>query len=690
MKRAIGIVNLTVFVVSVLAIAVVVNYFGQLAEMRSRIDATKTRAYSLSEQTRNLLRDLDGEWTIALIMIQSETDRAVRRQIDEVLARFSQASRNISVVRVDPTHPRTLGEYERVLADLRSRYADLVQAYDVNLDAATVAFRDVMVFSQQQAGMMEQLIQLAQTQADFDARQYQPVIQRSQTLGLIADQGQDVLDEVERARRVNDSRPIPDYETARSILVQALSTAADELYETHEAFSDWLQLPHLTAEIRNYVSANRLEHERRARALAVTFDPLRHLPPLELSSIGQQLATGEAALILSPDRAAVIASSQLFPRSNIRRDGTGLITFDQRFRGETLIAAAMRSLMVEHMPMVVFVHAEEGSWLRQRDRQIDLFGSAAMLQAARFDVREWSVGSGGAHAERPTPQRGQRVVWVPIPPPQRSGIELSRRESQLIEQVRGLIADGESVLLSMYPSMLPRYGQVDPWATLGAELGLKINTGRVIYESMRTSADQTEVLRSQSVQQYVAGHPIASAVHGQQTHFALPMVIEIDPVDSVSHMVLATVAPAGNRWLESNWSVDPSGLPAAQPEQRFNHPQPILVAASRPHPIERGEQRVLAVGSGGWMLTYIADAVTGLGGERYALLNPGNHELMLASVAWLSGMDELIAQSPAGQEVARLGEISESASQRWFWLIVVIMPAGCLALGLVVWGVRRN
>ena len=90
------------------------------------------------------------------------------------------------------------------------------------------------------------------------------------------------------------------------------------------------------------------------------------------------------------------------------------------------------------------------------------------------------------------------------------------------------------------------------------------------------------------------------------------------------------------------------------------------------------------------MLTYIADAVTGLGGERYALLNPGNHELILASVAWLAGMDDLIAQSPAGQEVARLGEIGDAASQRWFWLIVVVMPASCLLAGALVWMVRRT
>lgn len=690
MKRLLNTFNVVLFLAAILAIAAVINYFAQRAQSRLRIDATKTRAYSLSQQTRNLLRDLDGQWTIALLMVQDEIDRAVRRQIDEVLHRFTQAAPNISVIRIDPTDPRTLADYERVLADLRLLYEDGVEQYETSLDAGRAAYAQVILLAQQQAGTLQELIEFAQRQPDFDAKVYEPVLQRAQTLGLIAEQGDEVLAEADRAQRIDGSRPIPDYESARSILAYALTNAANELYETAEAFADWAQQSSLLTELRAYASANRADLDRRARDLARIADPLRHLPELELSVIGQQLATGEAALILSPSRAAVIPSQQLFPRSNFRRESTGVITFDQRFRGETLLAAAMRALLVEHMPMVVFMHAEDGSWLRPRDRQIDLFGVTSMLQASRFQVKEWNVNA--PSSERPTPERGQPVVWIPIPPPQRSGIEPSRNELQLIEQVRRLIHDGESVLVSVYPSLLPRYGQVDPWASIGQPFGVNLNTGRVIYESFRTGSDQTLIHRSQLVQRYTADHPIARAVTGQLTHYALPTTIQLakDAPEEVQHEVILAIEPDENRWLESNWSVDPDTLPAPQPEQRLDGPEPIVMAVSRPNPFHHGDQRALFVGSGGWMLTYIADAVTGLGGERYALDNPGNHELMLASVAWLAGMDELIAQSPTGQEVARLGEISEAASRFWFWLVVIAMPVGSLGLGLLVWVVRRT
>ena len=86
------------------------------------------------------------------------------------------------------------------------------------------------------------------------------------------------------------------------------------------------------------------------------------------------------------------------------------MTFDQRFRGEQAISAAIRSLLVEHMPMVVFVHAEPESMLRRRPQFVDVVGVANMLEASRLTVSQWSVGLG----KRPVPQAGQPVVWVVV------------------------------------------------------------------------------------------------------------------------------------------------------------------------------------------------------------------------------------------------------------------------------------
>jgi hypothetical protein len=187
-------------------------------------------------------------------------------------------------------------------------------------------------------------------------------------------------------------------------------------------------------------------------------------------------------------------------------------------------------------------------------------------------------------------------------------------------------------------------------------------------------------------------HAIGRALQGQQTYFALPVPIQLQETNennSVERFVIAEIEPKADRWLESNWSANPETLAAAE-GSRLRNPQPIVVAARRPHPVERRDQRLLLVGSGGWMLSYIADVMVNVGGDRAALVNPGNYELAHNAIAWLAGMDQLIAESPTSRGVARLEGLTGGARRAWFWLLLVVLPLGVLGTGLGVWFVRRR
>ena len=85
-------VDAAVYLAALGAIAVVINYFAHQPAARAQIDATKTRAYSLSDQTRAMLENLEGEWTVAVVLVEDEADRAIARQVNEVLRRFGQAA----------------------------------------------------------------------------------------------------------------------------------------------------------------------------------------------------------------------------------------------------------------------------------------------------------------------------------------------------------------------------------------------------------------------------------------------------------------------------------------------------------------------------------------------------------------------------------------------------------------------
>jgi len=101
-----------------------------------------------------------------------------------------------------------------------------------------------------------------------------------------------------------------------------------------------------------------------------------------------------------------------------------------------------------------------------------------------------------------------------------------------------------------------------------------------------------------------------------------------------------------------------------------------------------GAQRVALVASGGWLLSSVADLSDSLGGGRTALVNPGNRELLLSTVAWLAGRGDLLDAGLSGREVPRIESLSVGAQRAW-----AFGYGGMLALGPIVLGgliVRRR
>lgn len=677
-------INLTLFIIGLAAIVITINFFARHADWRYQIDATKTRAFTLSDSTSQLLGTLEGPWKIALVMSQAHADRAMRRQIDEVLQRYTDASPHITVTRIDPDDPLTLREYDRMLWDLQNVYKDPVNQYNRALDDGLDAIAALRELAEQSAPLEQLVLQLSA---------HEPMrAQLEQHLNLISllpDQCATIDVEVGKSRRTDQSRALPDFEAARSILAYALSQAAVELDETSQTFARVLQRPSLPEAIRSIGSTAQRDYQQLSQRLAAAADPLKRLPPLELGTIGQQLQQGEAAVIISPQRAALIPSAQLFPKSNLQTTKEGGVSFDQRFRGEQLISAAIRSLTVEHMPLVVFVHGESSSMLRPRERQADFVGAALALRASRFEVAEWIPAQS---PERPTGDKGQPVVWVIVPPAQRQGLELTKEEAALLDAARELIVAGQNVMLSVYPSMLTKYGQSDPWAELAAPWGVRCDTSAVILESIRVGQNQTTIERGQAVSEFASDHVIARALNGLQAYFTFPIAIQLTdtPGQTASRSAIAAITAKPDRWLDKDWAANLKNPDASGDREPLKQTLPIAVATHRPGPTGQGTQRLVLIGSGSWLMSFVADVERPVGGGRIARVNPGNYELMFASAFWLAGMDELIAASPTSQEVQPLQNISAGAQKFWRLVVVLALPLACVSLGAAVWVMRRT
>jgi len=624
--------------------------------LRVRIDATGTRAYTLSNQTTQLLDGLENPWKIVVLLDEARVGTPVLRQIDEVLRRYQEGSQKLSIVRIDPTKVHSLEEYEGLLRELIELYGDELSTAEEAIQLGIKQFTELMTFASSMSVWAETLVDLPST-----SEEQETLRTLSGVFALLGSEGYIILDEIQKAMLVDESQPLPQISFARDILVAATGQWSRELAEVA-----WWLTNNRSASIADICASQAPSFDAMAASLAVTDDSLRRLGELEIGLLATQLTVGEGAIIISPDNATMIPASMLFPTSI---GGTNSISVDQRFRGEQIISSAMRSLQSDELPTVVFVHAEKKSLLGQRPNNVDVRAVSGLLETSRFHVREWIPFEG----PRPSIDTNN-VVWIVIPPTSRAGLEISTREQKLLESVRGLIAADEPILLNMQPSLLPRYGQQDPWASLAESLGVTVDTQHVLVERVAVGPNLLEVQRGHMLNNTNSNHLISRAVQGRQIYFPLPIPIE-------GGEPLLVVQPSPDRWLDIHWEREISNV-SSQPTLQ----EEISLASAVTH---HGGTRAIVVGSGGWLLSWVTDRAISLGGDSVALVNPGNSEFLLASVEWLSGLDDWIAAGPIGQQSSRVVGLSKTMYLAWTGILVIGIP-GLMLISIATISFRRN
>ncbi|MCH2161876.1 MAG: hypothetical protein MK085_08395, partial [Phycisphaerales bacterium] len=230
--------------------------------------------------------------------------------------------------------------------------------------------------------------------------------------------------------------------------------------------------------------------------------------------------------------------------------------------------------------------------------------------------------------------------------------------------------------------------QVDPWAGVLADFGVEVETGNVVYEWMpktRSSPDSS-VLNWQAIDSYPAVEEqiLAGAMRGKRLFLNHPTPVRIEPSPGVDVGVVASIEPSVLRFVENDWRGDGARIRRLPEDKRFTEPVPAVVA------IQRDDQRILVVGSGGWMLSGIVNESGSLGGERLVLANPGNRELALSGVAWLAGMDDLVATAASGREVSRFSALSGRSRLAWMVILPLVLGFGPLIVGGAITAARRN
>ena len=641
--------------------------------VRMTADMTKTRAYTLAPSTAELVGSLEGDWRVDVIL--SAPEAGVARQVDEVLARIAEARTaggRVRTSRVDPSNPADAARYEAALEAVQARDAEALAAHAEAIRAGRDAFDRLARMAATQAPLLADLV--AALPASEPVRDELDALRGG--FVQLAAQKPSFDRSIGELRAASDARPFPDEARAAAAIAANLKHWGEQLAAVSRVLSERAAEPVQQAGLAGWIATAPAEFTAMARELRRAQDGLDRLPRLWGAEVGTALAAGDCAIVLGPPGIATVPGWQL-----VSGTSGGAISFDRRFRGEQAIAGAVRALRSGAAPIAVFVHSGVPGLLRPAADRGDLAAAADALRGARFEVREWVPGDGAQPAAAP----GRPIVWILLPPAFRDGTDESPRERDLLAAARRLVAQGEPVLLSVGPSLLPLLGQADPWAQLLAPRGMTAQTGRTVLEVVPVGPDRAETT---AVQFTVAGESesaIGRAIDGQRLRLDRPVPLESGGPGAERVVV---IEPSAERWIEDDWRRDQRSRLAAPASKRLPAPVAVVLASEVPGRGAGDRSRTVLVGSPTWMTTAVADAADSLGGGRMALRTPGNRDLLVDAVAWLAGREDLLVGSGAGREVGRLPRLSRATLAAVGTVEAFAVPAAVAALG--AWVVVRR
>ncbi len=666
-RRLSASVNVTLYTVVLLFVVILLNVLAQALPLR--FDLTSGRRHSLSPRTQQILASLEEPVELALVLDPQALSGAQTEDLLGILDAYDRAGGDqVTLTEIGAGDAAGVAAFAALVERLEAVYGDEVaQIRGVIDQALAVSEAQLPTLESGQSRIASALAEVQEESTSSQTlRQYLP---------LVANYAQALREAVERTRQALQSQsaiaPLPDYDTARALLAAGMEQPA----QLASLFADHFDLlaasPTVSQSGRPRFRTLAQTYRSVADELNVAWEALLRPQPLELSEIVRSMQAESYLLILGGEHATALPLSSLFPQGP---DG------ELRFAGEQVIGVVMASLTLTEPPLVYFLHAEKQSLFGPGSR---LIGAAQRLSGQRLRLAEWSVALTPEPPQVPFPEAP--VVYIVLPTSDATS-EGMQRQAALASTAADLIGRGESMLYHLRPSALAVAGQSDVLLPPLAPFGVSGRTNMQLLSRTFVEGDEWRTQPDFTLTSYPDDHLISRALADLPTRLydATPLTLIETPQGVQRRPLLEITSRDGRIWAESDWAA--GQWQAAQPggaRDDMGGPWTLAVAAQRQHPAVAVPQRLVIIGAAPAWLT---DDVTGqIAGP--ALANPGNSELLEASVYWLADLDELVAPGSGAVGVARLG--GDAPTRAVGYLVIAGLPLATLAAGIVIGLVRR-
>lgn len=678
------------------------------AVTRRRFDVTATGEHRLSPRTAGVLDALPPGCRLLIAMDRRTLEPGARAMINDVLDEFDRATDRLSTDWIDTGSDAGRLSLDRALRALTKDQAAPIEAYRSTLSSAAAAIATACTAVETSIAPALDAVRDTLPESDPSRVAFQ---ERAALLRVLARDGAGAASALDSATIPADpaGSPVPIYDVAWR--------AAQPIAQNLDA-----QLDALARELGEYarsalgVPAARDAAGGLSRTAAAVRDPLaraidaaRTQPTPGVIRVARVIEADRAALVVGPGAAGVVAIDL-----DALVAAAAAPAAEARGRVESLLGTALGTLLNPDPPIVVLVHAESPALLARAALYERL---AQHLSVRGIDLVMWPiVASEREPALREIDPDGRRpVVYVILSTDSGAqgrgsgvlpGIERAQRLGRVCQD---LFERGASMLISVSPSVVPATGSPDPTVSFLREIGLECDTAHPIVHEQITQAGRMVTTPIAAVALTPAtptqSHPIAGAIRGLPLFMAWPIRLSIStPPPGVEIAPLLTHADP-SMWGESQWlglwqvAMENQASVSSPPTRDARDldlagTEPVLLACA----IERAsagatDQRLVVVGTHSYgQYGWLADPIThdqNIVDGRPIRSHPGNLELLDASISYLAGLDDLIAQGPEAGDSPKIRDIAPGTLWKLRIALGIGLPASVLACAVLVAIIRR-
>lgn len=688
-------VNVAVAVVAAVVLVVLVNWIA--SRQYVPIDLTATRQYSLSDQTRRILGRLDADYRIVTLFRPTSIHM---QRVGDLVDLYDRYSDKLSVERIDP---------DRDIARRDAFFAQLVERHEREIapvrDAVEEGRAALDAVAQEMGALVEPLQQAIDDPQLQDDQLKQFLGSLRAALARTPDQITQVRDAVQRVI----DRPLPDYAAAQSQLQSVLdqldgnlfAIAADRLAQATNNPAAPTGLQDALLRLSDRVNALRTKVRDASDALSDAHPGDRY------TELVNTLTTNESIVVLGPEQVRVLPVTDLFRRPDPEAVAQAGEAAELRFLGEERLTGALVSLSIEKPALIVFVHAGPGAALGPGGQYEYV---AQRLRAANFEVEQWNpagqfspMGGRLPAGNPPTPDEGQKRVWVVLPFPPVNPMNPAAAgnvKPSVADAVSEGLANGDSALFVLSATEGAAFITEDPVADLVKQWAITPQLDRIIFQEVQLAEHRTAAGARFVVTDWPDAMPVSAALGGMSGRFDLPAPLVIGKADGVTTWPLIRLA-ARRMWADADYATAQSA-DDIQYEEATAQDEFVIGAAAE----KKDGGRVIVTSAGGlpaqpqYYPPWPHDQATTLSlagvasrdfAEVFGAAYPANAELFVNSVYWLAGLDELIAASPRTQDIRRIDPALRAGTLNTVrWVLLGGLPVAVVAAGMGVWLVRRR